>query len=310
MGPATTTDEVLDGTDLTATTALVTGASAGLGVETVRALAARGASLVLGVRDPSKAERALDAAGVDPSRYELRTVDLGDLASVRSFTDGVAADHDRLDLLIANAGVMACPQGSTVDGFETQFGTNHLGHFVLVNRLVPLLLVGAPSRIVVLSSAGHRIADVDLDDPSFETTSYDPWIAYGRSKTANVLFAVELDRRLRDRGVRATAVHPGAVPTELSRHLTDETLELMAKHRGDRPLQFKEIPAGAATSVWAGVAADAAEIGGRYCEDCAVADITDDRSSPTGVYAYAVDPDRAQALWARSEELVGERFDP
>lgn len=205
---------------------------------------------------------------------------------------------------------MAAPQGTTADGFETQFGTNHLGHFVLVNRLVPLLLAGAPSRVVVLSSGGHRMSDVDLDDPGFERTPYDPWLAYGRSKTANVLFAVELDRRLRDRGVRAAAVHPGVIATELSRHLTDETTQQLLERRGSRPMTFKDVAAGAATSVWAGVAAGADAVGGRYCEDCGVSEITTDPGSATGVSAYALDADRARALWARSEELVGERFDP
>lgn len=310
MGPETTTDEVLVGIDLSTTTALVTGASAGLGVETARALAAHGASLVLGVRDVAKGEAALGAAGVDVGAHDLRAVDLADLAAVRAFCDGVAADHDHLDLLIANAGVMAAPQGTTADGFETQFGTNHLGHFVLVNRLVPLLLAGAPSRVVVLSSGGHRMSDVDLDDPGFERTPYDPWLAYGRSKTANVLFAVELDRRLRDRGVRAAAVHPGVIATELSRHLTDETTQQLLERRGSRPMTFKDVAAGAATSVWAGVAAGADAVGGRYCEDCGVSEITTDPGSATGVSAYALDADRARALWARSEELVGERFDP
>ena len=305
MGPDTTTDEVLDGIDLTGTVALVTGASAGLGVETVRALSSHGASVIAGVRDLAKAQAALG-----PVECELRTLDLADLASVRAFCDGVVTDHDRLHLLIANAGVMAAPEGRTADGFETQFGTNHLGHFVLVNRLVPLLLAGAPSRIVNLSSGGHRLADVDLDDPNFEQTPYDPWTAYGRSKTANVLFAVELDRRLRDRGVRAAAVHPGTIMTELSRHMDEESFKALQERRGSRPMTMKTVEAGAATSVWAGVAADADAVGGRYCEDCGVSDITDDPSSATGVHAYALDPDRARALWARSEELVGERFDP
>jgi NAD(P)-dependent dehydrogenase (short-subunit alcohol dehydrogenase family) len=238
MAPETTTNEVLDGIDLSGQNMLVTGVSSGLGVETARALDAHGATLVLAARDLTKAAKALADAGVDTGRHDLRRVDLGDLSSVRAFTDGVLADHDRLDLLVANAGVMACPQGTTADGFETQFGTNHLGHFVLVNRLVPLLLAGAPSRIVLLSSGGHRISDVDLDDPGFERTPYDPWLAYGRSKTANILFAVELDRRLRDRGVRTAAVHPGVIATELGRHLTAETLELMQTRRSNRPLCF------------------------------------------------------------------------
>jgi NAD(P)-dependent dehydrogenase (short-subunit alcohol dehydrogenase family) len=227
---------------------------------------------------------------------------------VRAFCDGVLADHSHLELLVANAGVMAAPEGRTADGFETQFGTNHLGHFVLVNRLVPLLLAGAPSRVVLLSSGGHRLADVDLDDPNFEQTPYDPWTAYGRSKTANVLFAVELDRRLRDRDVRATAVHPGVIATELSRHMTDETLTALLERRGSRPMNRKSVEAGAATSVWAGVAADAHAVGGRYCEDCSVSEITTDPESATGVTAYALDQERAAALWARSEELVGETF--
>jgi NAD(P)-dependent dehydrogenase (short-subunit alcohol dehydrogenase family) len=205
---------------------------------------------------------------------------------------------------------MACPQGTTVDGFELQFGTNHLGHFVLVNRLLPLLLTGPPARIVTVSSAGHRFGAVDLDDPNFERTPYDPWVAYGRAKTANVLFALELDRRLRDRGVRATSLHPGGIPTELGRHLTEETLHALAEARGDRVMQWKTVPEGAATSVWAGFVADADEVGGRYCEDCAVAPVIDDPNQSPGVMGYALDPDTATALWTRSGELVGETFDP
>lgn len=308
QGSDTTTDEVLDGVDLTGMTALVTGASAGLGVETARALAAHGARLVLTARDVTKGEQALAAAGIDPSAYDLRSLDLADLTSVRAFTDGVLADIDRLDLLVANAGVMASPQGTTVDGFEIQFGTNHLGHFVLVNRLVPLLVQSAPARVVVLSSAGHRISDVDLDDPGFERTAYDPWIAYGRSKTASALFAVELDRRLRDHEVRATSVHPGEITTELGRHLNEETRALMADHVGGREMVFKAVGAGAATSVWAGVVADAATVGGRYCENCGAAEVTTDPASTTGVFAYALDGRRAHELWTLSERMVGEHF--
>src|SRR6185295_18546113 len=172
-------------------------------------VAAHGATVVGVVRDVDKARRNLDEVGA--TGVDLYQADLASLASIRAFTDTFLADgHDRIDVLIGNAGIMACPQGTTADGFELQFGTNHLGHFVLVNRLMPLLLTGSPARIVNLSSAGHRFGDVSLDDPGFETTPYDAWVSYGRSKTANILFAVELDRRLRDRGVRATAVHPGA----------------------------------------------------------------------------------------------------
>ena len=305
FGLESTADDVLAGVDLTGTTALVTGASAGLGVETVRALASRGATVVATVRDVDKAEHALAEAGVVlDGAVTLERIDLADLASVRAGSDRISASHDHLNLVIANVGVMACPQGLTADGFETQFGTNHLGHFVLVNRLVPLLIAGRPSRIVCLSSTGHRGSDVDLEDPNFDSTPYQPFAAYGRSKTANVLFAVELDRRLHDRGVRACAVHPGGVDTELFRYLDDETMEQIAAHRRTP----KSIPSGAATTVWAAVVADADSIGGRYAEDCAVSEVSDEKAPSAGVRSYAVDPDRARALWALSEQMVGEHF--
>ncbi len=210
---------------------------------------------------------------------------------------------------------MACPKGTTADGFETQFGTNHLGHFAFVNRIAPLLPSGG--RVVVLSSAGHRRADVSLEDPNFERTPYDPFVAYGRSKTANILFAVEFDRRHRDQGVRATAVHPGGVQTELGRHMDPEQTEGVIERinatrpPGTAPFKFKTIPQGAATSVWAGVVADADEVGGRYCLDCHVAEVLDDPSEVSlhrGVCRYALDPEHAKALWAMSEEMIGEEF--
>lgn len=309
LGATSTTDEVLGDRDLTGRRVLVTGASAGLGVETIRALAARGATVVGVARDLAKADRALAAAGVTGA-VTVRQGDLADLASIRACAEAVLAAGEPIDLLVANAGVMACPRSTTADGFELQFGTNHLGHFVLVNRLAPLLLAGGGGRVVTLSSAGHRFADVDLDDPGFERTPYDPWVAYGRSKTANVLFAVELDRRLRDRGLRATAVHPGGIVTELGRHLTEETINALRSARQGRRSEWKTIPQGAATMVWAGVVADADEVGGRYCEDCAVSPVVTDPAAVPGVVPYALDPSSAAALWARSEELVGETFDP
>jgi NAD(P)-dependent dehydrogenase (short-subunit alcohol dehydrogenase family) len=311
-GPQTTTDELLEGKDLSGRRVLVTGASAGLGAETARALAAHGASVVMTARDAAKGERAANAvraAAAPNATVELRELDLASLASVRACADKLLAEEKPFDVVIANAGVMACPQGTTADGLETQFGTNHLGHFVLVNRLVPLLVAGAPSRIVMLSSLAHRLGDVDLDDPGFERTPYDAWVAYGRSKTANALFAVALDRRLRERGVRACAVHPGGIQTELSRHLTPETMQaLMQRRTFTGPMKFKSVPAGAATSVWAATVAVADEIGGRYLEDCGVAERSEDTDGSRGVLPHAIDPDRADALWARSEELVGERF--
>jgi NAD(P)-dependent dehydrogenase (short-subunit alcohol dehydrogenase family) len=207
---------------------------------------------------------------------------------------------------------MACPKGRTADGFETQFGTNHLGHFVLINRIASLL--GSGSRLVNLSSAGHRFADANLDDPNFEHRPYEEFEAYGAAKTANVLFAVEFDRRHKDRGVRAAAVHPGGIQTELGRHMTPEVIQrLMARVLADaaggvESYPWKTIPQGAATSVWTAVVAPADAIGGRYCEDCHVAEVVDDPNIRAGVRAYAVDPARASALWAKSEEMVGERF--
>jgi NAD(P)-dependent dehydrogenase (short-subunit alcohol dehydrogenase family) len=193
-----------------------------------------------------------------------------------------------------------------------QLGTNHLGHFVLANKLAPLLEKSAAGRIVVTSSSGHRLSDVDLDDPNFERTAYDPWIAYGRSKTANVLYAVELDRRLKPRGVRACALHPGAIHTELARHLTPAALarmkEIIDAAGGADVVKFKSIPQGAATQVWAGVVADAEAVGGRYCENCSVAERNDGPGPIGGVRSYALDPARARALWARTEEWVKERF--
>jgi NAD(P)-dependent dehydrogenase (short-subunit alcohol dehydrogenase family) len=310
FGADSTTEDVLNGIDLSGTVALVTGASAGLGVETVRALWTHGATVLAATRNVARAGDALTDAGVHTNdRIKILELDLSNLASIRSFTDRVAATEERLQLVVTNAGVMACPEGRTVDGFEIQFGTNHLGHFVLVNRLIPLLVAGAPSRVVCLSSAGHRFGDIDLEDPNLDHTEYNAFDAYDRSKTAIVLYAVELDRRLRDFGVRACAVHPGTIAeTQLQRHLDEEYIALMKQHS----LHSKSISAGAATSIWAAVLADADEIGGHYAEDCAVAAVSDEEatatSGRTGVRSYAVDPDRAALLWTISENLVGETF--
>ena len=216
-------------------------------------------------------------------------------------------------VVIANAGVMACPQSKTSDGFETHFGTNHLGHFVLVNRIISLFKPG--SRLINLSSGGHRFSDVDLADPNFEHTPYAPFVAYGRSKTANILFAVEFDRRRKSQGIRAAAVHPGSIETELGRHLTEEAKQAAmrevetARATATQAFTWKSIQQGAATSVWAAVVAPAEKIGGRYCEDCGVAEVVSGVGpAPKGVRSYAVDPERAKALWEKSEEMVGERF--
>jgi NAD(P)-dependent dehydrogenase (short-subunit alcohol dehydrogenase family) len=238
--------------------------------------------------------------------------DLASLGSVRKAASDLLARAKPFDVVIANAGVMACPQGKTQDGFETQFGTNHLGHFVFVNQLVPLLKPGA--RIVTLSSAGHQISDVDLEDPNFERTPYQPFIAYGRSKTANILHAVALDSRLKGRGVRATSIHPGGIHTELSRHLTPELMEVVRARlnlgAGSQApaFRFKSVPQGSATSVWSGFVASSDAIGGRYCEDCHVCEVNDDATSRIGVRSYAIDLAHANDLWRKSEEMVGESF--
>jgi NAD(P)-dependent dehydrogenase (short-subunit alcohol dehydrogenase family) len=300
-----TTDQVLEGIELSGKRVLVTGASAGLGVETVRAFVAHGASVVGAVRDTPKAKRALESAFGDSAQatlVDLVDFDLASLRSVRKAADHLLAAKHPFDLIICNAGIMACPQGKTEDGFEAQFGANHLGHFVLINRLAPLLKENA--RVIVLSSAAHRMSDINLDDPNFERTEYEPWQAYGRSKTANALCALGLDRRLRPRGVRAASVHPGVIQTELMRHLTPE-LSARITSAGST---YKTVPQGAATSVWAAIRADAAEIGGRYCEDCHVANINDDPKTRGGVRSYAQNEESADALWALSERMVGERF--
>jgi NAD(P)-dependent dehydrogenase (short-subunit alcohol dehydrogenase family) len=314
FGSESTAAEVLAGVDLKGRRVLVTGVSAGLGVETARALYSRGANVVGAARDLAKASAASELIRAQAGGGDLTLVklDLASLASVRACADSLLAIGKPFDLLIANAGVMACPQGTTTDGFETQFGTNHLGHFVLVNRIASLLKPGA--RLVNLASAGHRFADVDLDDPNFERTPYTEFGAYGRSKTANILFAVEFDRRHRDNGVRATAVHPGGIQTELGRYMTPAVIQQMitsinaSQPAGAPAFKWKSIPQGAATSVWAGVVAAADKVGGRYCEDCHVADVVEGEGLRGGVRPYAIDPQRAKALWAKSEEMVGEKF--
>jgi NAD(P)-dependent dehydrogenase (short-subunit alcohol dehydrogenase family) len=315
FGAESTAEDVLEGCDLKGKRILVTGVSAGLGVETARVLAARGALVVGAARDLRKAQGAtaqVRTQAAEGGGLELVELDLASLASVRACADGLVKEGKPFDLVIANAGVMACPKGATADGFETQFGTNHLGHFVLVNRIASLLKPG--SRLVNLSSAGHRFSDVDLDDPNFDHTPYAEFIAYGRSKTANILFAVEFDRRHRERGVRATAMHPGAIQTELGRHMTPEITQQLitsmtaSQPAGAPPFKWKTIPQGAATSVWAGVIAAAEIVGGRYCEDCHLAEMAQAAGVRGGVHSYALDAERAKALWAKSEEMVSERF--
>jgi len=320
-GATSTTDEVLSGVSLQGKRILVTGVSAGIGVETARSLATHGARVVGAARDLTKAETATSQVRKDAAKnggsFELVELDLANLKSVRACADQLVAKGEPFDLVIANAGVMATPFGHTADGFETQFGTNHLGHFVLVNRIARLM--GSRSRLINVASSGHRFSNVDLDDPNFERTPYEPFVAYGRSKTANILFAVAFDARHREHGVRAAAVHPGGIRTELGRHLgpaqVQSIIEQLNKQQaaeGKAPFQWKTIPQGAATSVWAGVVAPAHEIGGKYCENCHVGRVVADDVAinpiSEAVRGYALDSTIAAALWKKSEEMVEETF--
>ncbi|HEV2362956.1 MAG TPA: SDR family NAD(P)-dependent oxidoreductase [Caulobacteraceae bacterium] len=321
FGALSSTDEVLAGADLRGKRAIVTGTSSGLGVETARALAARGAHVIGTARDIAKAKAAtagvIAAATEGGGVFELMEMDLASFASVRTASDALKRAAQPIDIVIANAGVMAAPFELTEDGFETQLATNHLGHFLFINRIAPLLRDGA--RVVELASSAHRIGPPDLEDPNFERTPYHPFLAYGRSKSANILFAVEFDRRNKARGVRAAAVHPGAIQTELVRYLGADTLDKMVEEmsaglaaQGKGPFAWKTLPQGAATSVWAAVTAPADTIGGQYCENCHVGRIAPEDQQITavseGVRAFALDPDRANDLWAKSETWVGERF--
>jgi NAD(P)-dependent dehydrogenase (short-subunit alcohol dehydrogenase family) len=320
-GATSTTNGVLSGVNLTGKRILITGVSAGLGVESARSLAAHGAHVVGAARDLNKAkartEQVRKDAAAHGGSFELVELDLANLKSVRACADDLRAKGEPFDVVIANAGVMATPFGHTADGFETQFGTNHLGHFVLVNRIASLIRAGG--RLINLSSLGHRYSNVDLEDPNFERTPYEPFVAYGRSKTANILFAVAFDRRHRGRRVRAAAVHPGVIHTELARYVDASQIQKIIEQRnqqlaaeGKAPFQWKSIPQGAATSVWSAVVAPAEEIGGRYCEDCHVSKIVPAsigvESMTEGVRGYALDPNNAEALWKKSEELVRESF--
>jgi NAD(P)-dependent dehydrogenase (short-subunit alcohol dehydrogenase family) len=298
----TTTEDVLKDVRLDGRTVLVTGASTGLGLETARALATTGAHVVLTARSGEKG-RAAEAAirsGVADASLEHGILDLASLASVRAFADWFLARHDRLDVLINNAGVMFTPLERTADGFELQLGTNYLGPFLLTVLLIPALRKGAPSRVVNLSSVAHEFSDVDWDDLNYQSRPYDKFEAYGQSKTATILFTRELDRRLAPEGVRSFAVHPGSIPTELLRYMGPDDFIAIRKRTGATgpppPGSLKTVETGAATSVWAAVAPELADKGGAYLSDC---EISDDDA------VYTRNMDAAARLWSLSEELVG-----
>ncbi|MEA2481775.1 MAG: hypothetical protein QOJ07_3697 [Thermoleophilaceae bacterium] len=305
FGARSTAAEVLTGIDLTGRLAIVTGGYSGLGLETVRALTGAGAEVVVPARRPDHARTTLE--GID--RVEVDELDLGDLDSVRGFAGRFLATDRSIDILINNAAIMACPETRVGPGWEAQFATNHLGHFALTNLLWPALTASGGARVVALSSTGHKISPIRFDDLQFEN-GYDKWQAYGQAKTANSLFALQLDALGQDVGVRAFAAHPGGIMTPLQRHLTRE--EMVASgwmdEEGNLDERFKTPEQGASTSTWAATSPKLAGMGGVYCENCDIAEPTVP-DSPTarteGVNAHAVDPDAAERLWAVSAELTG-----
>jgi len=310
FGAHSTASEVVAGLDLSHVAAIVTGASGGLGAETARALAERGARVTLTVRDLAKGEAAAETIrkSTGNPKVDVMALELMSLDSVRAFAREFSARHETLNVLINNAGVMACPLARTANGWESQFATNHIGHFLLTGLLTPLLVASAPSRVVSVSSRGHRFSPVVFEDIHFERRPYDKWSAYGQAKTANVLFAVELDRRLAGRDVRANALHPGGIRTELGRHLSqDDIAELMSRAPGGK-MEWKTPEQGAATSAWAATAPELEGRGGLYLDDCRIASLRTSPDDPGGYEAYARDTEAAKQLWTVSEQHVGQSF--
>ncbi|MEM7270899.1 MAG: oxidoreductase [Pseudomonadota bacterium] len=302
--------EVLEGADLTGKTAIVTGGYSGIGLETVRALAAKGAAVTVPARNAEKAQAALAEVDGDVT---MAAMDLGDIASVRSFAEGWAEGAARLDLLINNAGVMACPEARVGPGWESQFGICHMGHFALTQVLTPLLQQTEGARVVALSSTAHKLSDVKWDDMQFETADYDKWQAYGQAKSANALFANALSRRISSTGGLAFAVHPGGIFTPLQRHLPKEEMVALGWLNEDGGLSelakqgFKTPEQGASTTVWAATSPALEGKPGVYCEDCDIAAPTDLESPLArymGINAHACDDEAAERLWRVSEDLL------
>jgi NAD(P)-dependent dehydrogenase (short-subunit alcohol dehydrogenase family) len=311
FGWASTTDEVLEGKDLSGTSVFITGANSGLGQETARAMAAKGAHVIMAGRDQAKLDEAVAAirAAHPKAQLETITVDLTSLENIRAAASRARQRFSKIDILINNAGVMATPFTHTHDGFEMQFGTNHLGHFALTAELMPLIERGTTKRIVNLSSRGHHMGPVNFDDPHFAERPYDPWASYGQSKTANILFTVGLEARFAVLDIHAYAVHPGGIETNLGRHMTQDMRDALMKRvtTSDSGFAWKTIPQGAATTCWAATAPELEGQGGVYCEDCHVAE-QDDTPTKGGVRSYALNPSYAEQLWALSEELTGVQY--
>jgi NAD(P)-dependent dehydrogenase (short-subunit alcohol dehydrogenase family) len=301
FGHRTTAAEVLNGIDLSGTLAIVTGGYSGLGLETTRALAAAGAHVVVPARRPIDAQNAV--AGIEG--IEVDELDLADQDSIRRFADRFLDSRRGIDIVICNAGIMACPEARVGPGWEAHFAINHLAHYSLINRLWSGITSGA--RIVAVSSAGHQLSEIRWDDVHFGR-GYDRWLAYAQSKTGNALFAVHLDTLARDAGVRALSVHPGAILTPLQRHLAKaEMIDLgWIDDNGDpADPDFKTPEQGAATQVWAATSPQLDGMGGLYCEDCDIAEQTDSTEMVAGVRAFATDCDQASRLWSLSARLTG-----
>lgn len=313
FGPAATARDVIQGIDLTGRTAIVTGGYSGLGLEVVRVLRNAGAHVIVPVRSRSAAAVLLGSE----TGVQVEELDLMEPASIDAFAERFSELGRPLDLLINNAGIMAAPLARDRAGHESQFSTNHLGHFRLSQKLWPSLLASGRARVVAVSSRAHFLAPVDFEDPGFDRADYDPWLAYARSKTANALFALALDRRGAAKGVRAYSVHPGAIYTNLARHLTDEQVAAFGMHdaggnlRVEPELGIKTVEQGAATTIWCATSPELDAIGGVYCEDCDVAEIGPGEDiGQKGVRAWAVDPDAAERLWTLTEQMTGTVFEP
>lgn len=302
--------EVLEGIDLKGKVVIVTGGYSGIGLETVRALAAAGAAVTVPARDTEKANAAL--AGM-PGDIRIALMDLADIASVKRFALGFASDNTALDLLINNAGVMACPEMRVGPGWELQFGTNHMGHFALATTLLPLIQRTENARVVALSSTGHKLSDIRWDDPNWTDGSYDKWKAYGQSKTANSLFALGMNARLKESGGEAFAVHPGGIFTPLQRHLPTEEMIVLGwlNEQGEisdgARAMFKTPSQGCTTTLWAATSPLLDGKGGVYCEDCNIAALSGEQPVRyRDVEPHAVDQDSAERLWEMSEKLLAQ----
>ncbi len=313
FGAASTAKEVAAGHDLSGMTAIVTGAASGIGVETARALAEAGAEVMLAVRNVEAGQTVADdinrTAG---GRVSVGKVDLSDLPSVAAFA--TAWGDKPLDILINNAGVMACPLAYTAQDLEMQIGTNHFGHFVLSVLLARALMnaadEGRAARLVSLSSIGHRRAGITFDDIHFRNRPYDKWESYGQAKTANALFAVGFNERFADLGVNANSVMPGGIRTPLQRHMTMDEMRAMGWYdeQGNLNPRFKSPEQGAATSVWAALAPELEGVGGLYLENCNQAVPWTEANPFEGVQPHALDPESAERLWAVSEDTTGVRL--